>query len=495
MSLYAPNRFSFSRLLRPALLLIAPLMVPLAVAAQSCSGGGGPTLTTITLDGSTTDWDNVLANAMQLSTDGAWTTSCVGSTDRDCEGNGNLTGRDLHQFAWTYDATDVYLYTTRFGSTSNSQIFYYYMDLNNNRRMNSGDKVLQVSFQGSSRITSGILYNYIAADVLNGDSMVATSGPYIGYADGYTQPGLLPLIGTSIYTGQLTGFADGSGFETRVPFSALGVPSGTALFFHVSSSNTSIAGAASPNQIDDNLAGTDGRIGAFSFFASRLSPDRTSTVPPGNPATASYLHTMANTGTLDDRYNLFATSSQGYRIELYDNAANLLMATDFEGDGTWDFVSPAYNADADGRPDLTIAATASVVLRLLITATAGADNVTDFTTLQAVSSGNGSCAPAAATDTTNIQVIPPGLMRNATLTTLNPSAAEMAAIFTRAGGDPSMSPADTVVPSHGSGAPFPTESSDYSDTTISIIFYQVENGNPNLKVEKDNGNGKLKITH
>jgi hypothetical protein len=474
---------------------LALFVAPLAAAAQSCSGGGGPTLVTVTLDGTLSDWDNVLANAMQLSTDGAWTSFCNASTDRDCRGNGNLTGRDLYQFAWTYDANNIYLYTTRFGSTSNSQIFYYYMDLGNNARMNSGDKVLEVSYQGSTRATSAILYNYIPADAINGDAMVAPSGPSAGYADGYTLPGLLPLTGTTIYTGQITGFADGSGFETRVPFTALGVPSGTALYFHVSSSNTSIAGAASSSQIDDNLAGTDGKIGAFSFFASRLSPDRTSTVPAGSPATATYLHTMANTGTLDDRYNLFATSSEGYRLDLYDDSANILMATDFTGDGTWDFVSPSYNADANGRPDVTIPAGGSIMLRLLITATAGANNVTDFTTLQAISSGNASCAPAAATDTTNIQTLPPGLMRNATLTTLTPSAAQMAAIFPRAPGDPSMSAADTVVPSYNSGASFPTETSDFTDTTISIIFYQVENSNPNLRVMKDVGNGKIVITH
>lgn len=473
-------------------LIAGLLLLPAPAAAQTC--GSGPTLKTITVDGDPSDWAPVLANPQQLTNDDHWTADCVLSTDRDCLPGKNIDGKDLNQFAWTYDANNIYMYVDRFG-ISNIMYFFFYLDLNSNRRMDSTDKVLQIFYRSTNTHITATLFDYIPADPVNGDSLVATSGLYTGYADGYEPPGLLPSTGTVLYDMLHVGFDADHGFEAYVPFSALGVTPGTIIYYHVASSNTTIAGAGSPKQLDDNLGGPDDKIGSFGHFNWLLAPNHSTTIPPGFPASTAYLHTLSNTGTLDDHYNLDVVSTQGFRVDLYDNAADVLMGTDLDGNSVWDYVNPAYDFNGDNHPDATIAAAGSFAVRVVITTLSGVEGVVDVTTLHATSIGNALCAPVTATDTTTVQLFPPGLMRNAALGTLTPSDAEKAAIFPRAPGDPSLAIADIVVTYHNSGDPFPTDAFDYSDTTAPIVFYQTEHGSPVLHVAKDTVNNKLVITH
>ena len=71
---------------------------------------GTPTLKTITVDGDMSDWAEVLSNPIQVTTDGISSDPCSLSdpVDRDCPVQSN--GRDLSEFAWTYDSNNIYLY-------------------------------------------------------------------------------------------------------------------------------------------------------------------------------------------------------------------------------------------------------------------------------------------------------------------------------------------------------------------------------------------------
>jgi hypothetical protein len=405
-------------------MIVAFMVLPTFASAQVCpygngggssSGGGGATLLTITVDGNSADWGPVLANAGQVTFDGEWA-NCATSTDKDYVTNPgpprtcasrSITGRDLAQFAWTFDGTNVYLYVKRFGSSANTQNFLFYMDTNSNQRMNTGEKVYVVSLSGTNRRTDGILYNYVAVDGTNGDPLVAPAGStYPGYADGYTIIGTL-TGGTTVYSNVTGGFSDGTGFEARVPWATIGVPAATPIFFHVSSTNNQLPQGA-PSGIDDNLGGVNGQVGAFAFRLVSVTPDNASAVSPGNPATADYTHTVTNTGNLADRYDLTAFSSLGLRVDLYDDAASTLMATDLNGDGDFadagEYCNPSYDSNADGRPNTPLLGfnpAGTFVVRVRLTIPAGVNNVTDTTILSAFSqTESGLCA--SATDTTTI---------------------------------------------------------------------------------------------
>ncbi len=376
-------------------------------------GGSGPTLKTIILDGNETDWAPVLSNPLQVTLEGQFTSQCnVSPIDRDCTNNTNISGRDLAKFAWTYDSTNVYMYLKRYGSTSNTQTFYFYCDINANQRMDTGEKVFQVRYNGQTRRTDAYIYDYNAVDTGNGDPMVCPSAPCSGHplsetgkADGYTIEGTLSNE-TLVYSNQNYGFSDGTGFESYFSWSLIGVPAGTAIYYHVSSSNTSNPGQV-PAQIDDNLGGPGGGIGAFGFYLFSITPDYTENVAPSNPLVVEYVHRITNTGTFNDRYDLKATSTLSWRIDLYDYNSNILMATDLDGDGVWEYVNPSYEADSpsNGMPDTPIIPATDpdsyfdVLLRL--TAPFGTSNVVDQTTLEGISSAD-PCLKAYSIDTTSV---------------------------------------------------------------------------------------------
>lgn len=359
--------------------------------------GGGPTLTTITLDGNRTDWSQVLANPIQTIDDGEFTPQCdIPPIDRDCRPNKNIPGRDLDLFAWTYDSTNIYMYVDRYGSSTNTQTYYFYCDLNGNQRMNTNEKVLQVVLNGTNRRTTATLYNYIAVNATDGDPMVDAQG----YADGYTIVGTLNTgSGQVVYSNVTAGFTDGRGFESRVPWSMLGVPAGTAIYYHVSSSNNSNPGTV-PAQIDDNLGGPGGGIGSFGFYLLSLTPNYQQTVPPSNPTVFEYTHTLKNTGTFNDKANFTSFSSLALHIKLYDNSNNNLMGEDYEGDGIWNYVNPSYDSDSNGKPDSPVLSpNQTFFVRIQIIAPGGLIGI-DQTQLYAYSIN--STEYAYATDRTSI---------------------------------------------------------------------------------------------
>ena len=109
---------------------------------------GAFTLTTIIVDGDTSDWASVLADPDNNVCDGP----AGGLADLDAPVQS--TGRDIVQFAFTWDGAGVYLFTERVGSLANAQQFIYYADADNDGLMETGEPVIGASWQGNNRTVS-----------------------------------------------------------------------------------------------------------------------------------------------------------------------------------------------------------------------------------------------------------------------------------------------------------------------------------------------------
>jgi|GEM_PF-1277031 len=355
------NRKSVSIVIFSLLLLISGISL-----AQVCTGGSGTTgvLKTITIDGDPSDWTEVLTSQQVTFDDYGSYSDCTASNDLDCPvGN---TGRDINTFAWTYDAKYIYIYQTRYDSTTNAQEFMFSMDVNGNQRMESTDRVLRVTFLNST--VNARLYVYEPVDTTNGDPMVDTNG----FADGYDMVGGItansPLVDYTDPGFPIAGMGliDGTGFEVRVPWCDLsptcgGCPiptdpsyppdcSPVAIFFHIAGAN-----GTTPNKVVDNAGNPDGGIGYFGFYSIDISPDHSSTIATTDALehVVTYTHTITNELPSSEILNIHVTSTSGFSVDLYDASGPTLMATDSNGDGdfsdTGDYVNPTY--DTEGTPN------------------------------------------------------------------------------------------------------------------------------------------------
>jgi len=304
-------------------------------------------LQTIQIDGDMSDWAAVLADPFQSSSDGP----AGGLADAD--GPVQSTGRDLLAFAWTWDASYLYLYASRVASSSNRQEFYFYADTNENGYMESGEPVVGVSWWGKTRVTEVSLYSYAAA-AAGGDPM----GSPAGSADGWTLPG--SLTGGTVLERVNGGAANGVEMEARVSWTALGVPSGTPIRFHVSSSNSSNV----PDQIDDNMGGPGGSVGTTRFGGVIIRPDVATTVVPAGLAVMA--HTVTNSGSAPDAVDLSWSASGSF------TPSGVGFYRDVNGDGLLDAGDlPLADTTGDGLPDTGLIA-AGGVLSILAAADAPA---------------------------------------------------------------------------------------------------------------------------
>lgn len=364
-----------------------------------------PTLVSIQIDGEFRDWQSVLVNPLNTTRDGDGSRlGCSVANDLDCPVQS--TGRDLRLFAWTYDTLHVFFYVVRQGSASNTETFWFYVDGNANGLMESGEKVVRVRYKGSNGDTYTSLYDYEAV-APGGDPMTDASG----MADGYTLPGNLDpsaLWAEDVPDG---GGSSGSTFEARVPWSVLGLPPGTPLMFHVSSSNSSNPSNIA-SQVDDNLGSLGGAVGTFAFSRVEIGPDNSSTVAGGAPV--AYAHRITNTGTRSDTFALQVLSSLDLSIDIFhdtdgDGDGDVLIATDSSGDGDFadpgDRITAGWDPDGDGYPNTLLLAPGETFDIVVEVATSPSQNdVTDVTTVFAF------IAPArsiidTATNTTDIGLV------------------------------------------------------------------------------------------
>lgn len=353
-------------------------------------------LTTIAVDGDMSDWSEVLADPYQTAYDGP----ALGLPDLDAPIQS--TGRDLMAFAWTYDSSHLFLYVNRAASSANQQLFWFYVDTSDDGLLQTGEPVISVDWKGSNRTATVYLHDYLAAGA-GGDPL----GDPSGYADGWTMPG---TVSAGLELESLkSGAWNGVEMEARVAWSDLGVAPGSAVRFHVSSSNSWNL----PNQIDDNMGGPGGRVGTTRQPGVDISPDSLSgTVVPGG--ILPFAHTVANTGSHADAINLSWTSAGSFlpsAVRFYHDAdgdgllggADSLLA-DTDGDGLPDtgpldpgeilpvlvvLEAPATVGEGDDAT-LTVTVTSSACPTTLDQASDSAVVATpDMTLVKAVSDGSG----------------------------------------------------------------------------------------------------------
>ena len=360
-------------------------------AVCSCGFGDGFfTLATINVDGNMADWAAVYADIDNNVCDGP----SGGLTDRDAPVQS--TGRDLTHFAYTWDSTNVYLFTERFGSSSNIQSFAYYADIDNDGLMETGEPVIGVTWQGNTQIINVYTFTYVSL-APGGDPMVDGSG----LGDGYTLPGSfagVPSPGQPNRTGPW-GSANGLQMEFWITWAELGLASGSPFSFHVSSSNASLGAKSFTSQIDDNLSGCGGGPGSTVIPGVEFTPDRTLTGFAG--ATVVGVHTLTNTGNADDSYDFSSVIGGDFSpfISYYEDtdASSTLTAGD----------TLLTDTDGDGDPNTgAMAPSASVTILIAYDIPGGAGNGDTATITTTAASDFAPLQTDSVTDTINVVLQP-----------------------------------------------------------------------------------------
>ncbi len=389
----------------------------LLVVGERPSEAASPlTLVTIGIGNGFSDWDAVLANSAQTTHDGDGSsgylvdqpTCAAYSTDLDCPQTGGA-GNDFLTFAWTYDPSNVYLYIERYGSTTNGVDFFFVADVDRDVRLTALDKVVHARWQPQKPLAERVQISvgkYFPANATSGDPIrcepvppathCANAAGYqtvpAGNVDGFKLVGAV-VDDTPCSTAEGcwgSGDAPTGRLEIAIPWTKF-VASNQPFYWHVVSSNNGLlAGSA------DNIGAPGGGLGSFVQRGVSLVPDRRGAVL--SPGQVTYVHTLTNDGNDLDRFELFAASSQGAQIELLDGTA--VVARDSNGDGTWESVDAAWDADSDGSPDVTLAAGAARDLAFRITMPAGRSGQ-DVMVVTATSEGDPSVL-GTATDTTHV---------------------------------------------------------------------------------------------
>jgi uncharacterized repeat protein (TIGR01451 family) len=296
---------------------------------------------TVTIDaalsgGGTSDWKtptDITTNTGQFSTDAEGDKQTGSAADLDYQIDS--TGRDLKTFAYTYDNNFLYFWIERFASTSNTTDWWFYIDNSGggpDGLMQSGEKLLRVSWQGNNGATTVRLYNYVSARA-GGDPMTcpATGSnsvadgwcPVAGVADGYDMPG---TYGTEItlsaingdsqnQNGGLTsGSQSGLEMETRISWAALGSSGPSSLGFHIAASN----GQNIPSRTKDNMDGPGGNGGGIVFTDLAVSKSASSS-SVNSGSSFSYTITVTNNG--DDATGVTLTDALPAGVTLDSNSA------------------------------------------------------------------------------------------------------------------------------------------------------------------------------
>lgn len=383
------------KIVQRALVLLLALALPIATwAVCTCGYGDGQfTLAPIVVDGNTADWAPVHADIDNNVCDGP----SGGLTDRDAPVQS--TGRDLTHFAYTWDANNIYLFTERFGSSSNQQSFAYYGDIDNDGLMETNEPVIGVSWRGSNRRISVYVFTYVA-QAAGGDPMVDGNG----FGDGYALPGSfanVPSMGNPNRSGQW-GSSSGLQMEFFVTWAELGITPGSPFTFHVSSSNAALGASSFPQQIDDNLSGCGGRLGSTTVRDVSFTPDVSLNGIAGQSVVG--VHVLTNTGNADDYFDLSSVSGGAFSptISYYE---------DVDGSGTITAADILLtDSDADGDPDTALIAPSESLTILIVYDLPGNANPGDATTISTTTASDAQpLASDVVTDTITL-FSPPSLL-------------------------------------------------------------------------------------
>jgi len=345
-------------------------------AACDCGNGDGqPLLTTINIDGVFNDWATVLTDEDNIVCDGP----NIDSFDNplaDLDVPVPAKGRDMTEFAFTWDGTNLYLYTARTGSSKNTQNFIYYADIDNDGLMETGEPVIGANWKGSNRDVTVSLGTYQAV-AASGDPMVDQNG----FGDGYTLPGTVPNM--TQYDQGTWGSANGLMMEIYLPWNALvGIDPGTGHSIHVSSTNVTITAPSLPGQVEDNIGGCGGGSGSTQY--ANLNFSGASSLQGGPLSTVYGPHHLINLGNGDDTF-VFTSLVSG------SHSPSIAYFLDIDSDGAYNpsvdtpIAAPVFLAPGDSL-DMLVACTigfgATGLATVVTTATSGfdpavADSVTD----------------------------------------------------------------------------------------------------------------------
>lgn len=281
---------------------------------------GSPTLTTITIDGNTSDWTAVRMDPDNIIYDGPG----GGLLDADSPVDPAL---NIEEFAYTWDGTYLYFFVRRVGYSSDIRYFWFFIDGNNDGILQSGEPAMRVRWNGSNGRLSTRDDTYTPAGSSGDPSSIN------GVHDGYVLPGTTsngPAIENIV-----GGSSSGLEMESRYSWADMGLTPGSFVDIHVTATNTQ---NAFPGGMEDN-AGRRNYSNVLDIF-----PDRTASVSPG--ATAVFAHTLENNGSIADRVNLAWSSTGGFM------PTGVSFHIDADGSGTLTpGDSPLGDGDGDGKPD------------------------------------------------------------------------------------------------------------------------------------------------
>jgi len=320
------------------LVVLALCLLPRPASSQCVCGNGDGQFTRyvgIAIDGEFDDWPIVLFDPDNNSCDGGTAPDgTVYEPQPDLDAPVQSTGRDLLQFAYTWDATYVYAYTLRVASATNVINFIYYADIDNDGFMTAGEPIIVAKWRGSNRRVDLSVGSYVPSNPA-GDPMVDTDEK----ADGYTLPGNVSGL-TAIGSGTW-GSVDGVRMEWRISWATLGLPPNSPFTFHIASTNATPGSGGFASQIDDNMGGCGGGAATTQYAGVIFDPDR-SLYAEKNGSTEA-IHTVTNTGNGIDSYNLSYAVTYGFTprsIQFYHDvdgsnglSAGDTLLTDTDGDG------------------------------------------------------------------------------------------------------------------------------------------------------------------
>ena len=338
----AAVKHTMQTVLITALLVLCWLPGSVLAACVCGSDDGLLTLTSISIDGDMSDWAPVLADPENV--------ACDGSQGDGLDRDPGATGRDLTMFAFTWDGSWLYMYTERYGQSSNVNNFIYYADTDNDGLMETGEPVIGAVWKGTNRNVEIYIGTYVAV-AATGDAMVDGSG----LADGYSLPGTITGMPKDPNYAGTWGSADGLSMELAIAWSDLDIAAGTAHTIHVSATNNSFETITKPeDQIDDNMGGCGGATGSTQFADLLFAGANTLQGIKG--AVVFGPHTLTNQGNGTDTFNLAyaVTGDHIPTVEYYLDAdasgtlsAGDALFTDSDGDGNPDTgpMAPAASLD------------------------------------------------------------------------------------------------------------------------------------------------------
>lgn len=277
---------------RRALSVLAAFVLAAGPVAAPRDAGALIQPVSIAVDGAFTDWNSVLTDTDNVKSDP------TGASDSDSP----AAGADLALVASTFDATRIYGYA-RINTTVKGKLeFRMYIDGDGDGLLGAttADRVAIFSYNPTGKFLSGGVAPY---------TPIAPSGdPLAG--NGSTPPG---TIGAAVYVADLTACNISSNrIEMRVPWSALGVTAGSParIQFAVVDTQTTF-------RVDN------ANVVSLRHYGVTLVPNSTSSAPLGT--TASYSHTITNTGNGTETFTLAATSSLGWTTTIRDGVSGAVI--------------------------------------------------------------------------------------------------------------------------------------------------------------------------